>query len=197
MHLPSSATSSMLAAVLLLGFGVRAARAHGEGVLKSPHSSVAAGDSLSLLGSKFEASETYRLRLVGALRTIELRRVRADSSGAFDVRVLVPADLAPGRYRAVAVASDGDEAASLTLRVTRAGGGRTGSGAAGGGAYPGSAGESGEETRQPGAGSRSAARADEMPLERPWSGAEWAVIGLLVGGGAGLGIGLLRCARSM
>jgi len=164
-----------------------ATRLHEEAVLKSSKSTVAAGDSLPLVGSEFEPGETFKLRLQGALNEYELPSVKADSSGRFTFTVRIPSEVHPGVYRVVAIAPDGDEAAAIDLTV-----------------LPGAAGVSAASAESSAASAAAAdwreqahaeagnGRADAIPIERSRSGAEWGVIGLLVGLAGGLGISLWR-----
>ncbi|MBI4538272.1 MAG: hypothetical protein HY704_02010 [Gemmatimonadetes bacterium] len=173
---------SLIAVAALLFAAVPATGwAHGEGVLKSSGSSAAAGSSLPVQGSSFERGVHLRLVLVGALEEYALGEATADSAGAFALEVRVPREAKTGQYRLVAVAPDGDRVATLDLMVTEAG-----ADAGGPESEPASEQHAGHEEVQ------AAARADEMPMERPWSGAEWGVIGLLIGLAGGLGIALLR-----
>lgn len=169
--------SVVIAAALLLALVPRAARAHGEGVLKVPASSVAAGSPFAVQGSSFEKGMLLRLVLLGALQEYALQEVVADTAGAFSVEVTLPAEARPGQYRVVAIAPDGDQVASLDLVVTPAA-------AAAGTGDPGAQ----EEHGTHGEAAGEWARADEMPVERSWSAAEWGLIGLLIGlaGGGGL-----------
>ncbi|MFQ5889683.1 MAG: hypothetical protein ACE5JR_06480 [Gemmatimonadota bacterium] len=159
-----------------------AAPVHEEAVLESPQSSVAAGDTLALQGSDFAEEEGYKLRLVGALREYELREVKADAEGKFSLDLAMPRSVTAGQYQLVAVASDGDVVARLDITVLAS--------------RPADV----EATRsEPAAsedtehgGGAALARSDDIRIERDRSGLEWGVIGLLIGGAAGLGAGMLR-----
>ncbi len=177
-------THATLAGLLMLFFGAPALAgdAHPEAVLKSPHTSIAAGGSLELNGSDFQESEKYRLRLLGALREYDLREVQADSAGAFSIELSVPAEVAPGSYQIVAIASDGDIVARLDMTVLKAVA-----------AASGAADASHEAISQVGSES---ARSDDIRIERNWSGLEWGVIGLLIGLAGGLGLVMIRGSRS-
>ncbi len=154
--------------------------AHEKAVLESSRSSVPAGAVLPLDGRDFGASESYVLRLVGALREYELREVEADADGLFSIELAIPGSVRPGAYQVVAVAPDGDVAARLDLTVLEA------EAAEPEGAEERPAGEAAQEAMP------RVARADEMPIERSRSGLEWGVIGLLIGGAGGLGLGLIK-----
>jgi len=111
-------TTGLLAIALLAGWPAQA-RAHEEGVLKPASRTLIAGDSLALAGEKFARNATLELALVGVAGRFDLADVRTDGKGAFSSRLLVPDGTAPGTYRLVAVADDGDEAATLDVTVAR------------------------------------------------------------------------------
>ncbi|MFZ5625138.1 MAG: hypothetical protein ACOY71_12030 [Gemmatimonadota bacterium] len=108
------ATAS-IAAFLLLPAPVRA---HEEGVLKLAKRELAAGDTISLAGGKFGRRSELTLVIIGVRGRIELGKVRTDSAGAFTAQLVLPADAAEGAYRLVALAADGDEAATLDVTLT-------------------------------------------------------------------------------
>lgn len=174
--------SVVIVPALLVALLPRAAWAHGEGVLKVPVNSVAAGSPLAVQGSSFEKGFRLRLVLVGALEEYALQDVTTDTAGAFGAEVRLPGDARPGQYRLVAVAPDGDRVASVDLAVTAA--------VAAGGAKAAEAAEE-EHGAGHGEGGEVMARAGEMPVDRSWSAAEWGVIGLLIGLAGGGGIALL------
>ena len=168
--------------------------AHEEAVLETPASTVAAAGEMRLTGREFAAGEEHRLRLVGPLEEHDLGGVTPDSAGTFERSLRLPAEAGPGRYQLVAVAPDGDVAARLSLTVvsSSAAGGRDGSGS--------DTADDGREAGGAAAGARSApaerrATAEEMEIERTRSGAEWAVITLLLVASGGLGVGLVRRGR--
>lgn len=173
-----AAAAALVAFLLLLAAGGGLA-AHEEAVLDSPVSSVPAGGTLLLSGSDFGAEEEYALRLLGTLEEHELGPVRSDDEGRFELEVAIPDAVRPGSYRLVAVAPDGDVAASLDLTVLPAR--RAAEGRAGG---PGAA-------RDGGTPAPRAATDEEIRIERSRSGVEWGVIGLIVGLAGGLGLGIL------
>ncbi len=111
---------SALLALALLTVGQRRAAAHEDGVLKPATRDLTAGDSLAIAGEKFGARSRLALALVGMSGRIELGSFDTDSAGAFTSRVLIPRDAAPGSYRLVAMASDGDEVASVDMTVAAA-----------------------------------------------------------------------------
>lgn len=166
-------TATLLA---FLAFGTGEAYAHGEATLKSAVKSVAAGASLTLNGDDFEAGESSRLVLKGALKDYELGSVTAKADSTFTTDVVVPADARPGQYRIVAMGPDGDEDATLDMVVTAAG-------------ESGDTGPEGMAGMQQPAGT---ARADEITVQRNLSGMGWGLIGVVIGLAGGLGVGLLR-----
>jgi hypothetical protein len=157
------------------------ARGHEDAVLRSPASAIAAGDTLPLSGADFSPSSTYELQLLGALREYELRRIEIGPEGTFDLALPIPSDVAPGVYKLVAVAPDGDRVAGLDLTVLEPTLAATDSD-----------GEPKDDDASGQTEMREMARADEIPIERSRSGAEWGVIGLVVGLAAGFGIMLIR-----
>lgn len=154
--------------------------AHEEAVLRSTQSSVSAGASLELTGSDFTGSETYALKLLGVLDEYEVSEVAADSAGTFTYRLEVPANVSPGAYQIVAIASDGDVVARLDITVLAAS-------AEGGASAPGEHPAGGQEGNP-----SSAARHDDIRIERNRSGIEWGVIGLVIGLAGGVGLGMVR-----
>jgi len=108
----------LIAAPILASLVVTApAAAHEKGVLRPGTRELAAGDSLSISGEHFTKSATLKLLLVGPRGRTPLGDVRTDSAGSFTGRVAVPAATAPGAYRLVAVATDGDEVATVDVAV--------------------------------------------------------------------------------
>ncbi|HKJ92627.1 MAG TPA: hypothetical protein VJ957_05630 [Longimicrobiales bacterium] len=151
--------------------------AHGAAVLKSDRASIAAGGTLRLHGSEFDAGATFRLRLVGVLDTLALGSVKADTAESFVTDVVIPGTARPGSYRIEAVAPDSGVGARMDLEVTAAGEAMV---------NPAGHGEPG--TNAP------TARAGEIVVQRSFSGAGWGIIGLLVGFGGRLGLGLFAGA---
>ncbi|MFQ5679336.1 MAG: hypothetical protein ACE5HP_07740 [Gemmatimonadota bacterium] len=180
---PSPGRVPAALAILLwlgLGAGPVGAAVHDEAVLESEVSSVAGGGMLPLQGSHFEEETSYALRLVGALREYEFRKVRADAEGNFSLELAIPGEVRPGAYQVEAVAPDGDVVARLDLTVLEA------AASAAGAAEPAAAGEG------PAGRSGPMATAEEIVIERDRSGLEWGIIGLLTGLAGGLGLTLLR-----
>jgi hypothetical protein len=148
--------------------------AHPEAALKSDVTSVPAGTAWSVRGEKFAAGQKVQLALQGTLAAYKLRDVQAAGDGTFTLSLDIPAEVAPGAYRLVALADDGDAVAKLDVTVEPA-------------AAPVAMAEH-EMAAEGGA----VARADELPIQRSRSGAEWGVIGLLIGLAGGFGMSLLR-----
>jgi hypothetical protein len=162
---------------LLACFAVSAtlgAAAHPEAALKSDVTSVRAGTAWPVRGEKFAADQKVQLALQGALAAYKLREVQAAGDGTFTLSLDIPAEVRPGTYRLVALADDGDAVAKLDVTVEPA-------------AAPVAMAEH-EMAAEGGA----VARADELPIQRSRSGAEWGVIGLLIGLAGGFGLTLLR-----
>lgn len=175
-------TASLL---ILLAGGVGRAAVHEDAVLKSPQSAVAAGGLLTLEGTDFAGGETYLLKLVGALREYELREVEASPAGAFSLEIEIPETVKAGQYKLTAIAPDGDAVASLDLTILEVGpAATTGTGVATADAAERAHGGEGDQMAQ----------AADLPIERSRSGAEWGVIGLLIGLASGLGVSLIRRA---
>ncbi len=171
-------------ALLLVVVGpIALAIAHEKAVLKSPQSAVAVGGTLTLNGSDFEEGETYRLKLVGALNEYKLLQVKADMEGTFSIKVEIPRTVKSGEYKLTAIAPDGDAVARLDLTVLEA--------------SPANEAEmrhdlADEPEAGHGANSDQMARADDLPIQRSRSGAEWGVIGLVIGLAGGLGVSMIR-----
>jgi hypothetical protein len=151
--------------------------AHEEAVLRSSQTSAAAGSSIELTGSDFAGSESYQLRLLGVLNEYDAGEVAADSTGVFSHQLAVPAEVVPGAYQVVAIASDGDVVARLDITVMAA------------------ARETSENMAADhamGDQAEPAARHDDIQIERNRSGFEWGMIGLVIGLAGGIGLGMVR-----
>jgi hypothetical protein len=154
--------------------------AHPEATLKSDVTSVRAGTAWPVRGENFQADQKVQLALQGALAEYKLREAQAANDGTFILSLDIPAEMRPGGYRLVALADDGDTVANLDVTVEPA-------------ATP--VASAGHEVAAEGGvshGGGSEARADELPIQRSRSGAEWGVIGLLIGLAGGFGLTLLR-----
>lgn len=165
--------------LLVLMWPADLAGGHDEGVLTLAAPTASAGGSLSVSGEHFSAGTAYRLLLKGALREYELGRVEASAAGTFTATLDVPESAPPGSYRLVAVAPDGDEAAEVDLELE---------------AMPVTAQSSESESNQPRAAATRPS-AEDLVVERRWSGFEWFVIGALFGGGLAAGVVLSRRPR--
>ena len=156
---------------------------HGA-VLKSTQSAVAAGGILTVNGSDFDEG-TYALRLIGALVEFDLRQVTPNEEGTFALELEIPRAVRAGQYKLTAVASDGHAAASLDLTILE--GSVTNEPEAGRDLAD-------EPEAGHGATSGEMARAEDLPIERSRGGAEWGLIGLLIGLAGGLGVSMIRRA---
>ncbi|MDA1080747.1 MAG: hypothetical protein O2973_03565 [Gemmatimonadetes bacterium] len=96
------------------------AEAHDQGTLKLVSKTFRAGDSLVVLGTKFTPDDEVTLLLLGVSGRITLAKVPTDTAGGFRRVLLVPASVAPGQYRLLAEAIDGDVVAGLDVMVTAA-----------------------------------------------------------------------------
>jgi hypothetical protein len=161
---------SILTAVAAL---VMSAAVHPEAVLKSLKSAVEAGAEMDLRGEEFIGGEATTLVLRGPLSEYELQDVTPGDDGTFQIDLSIPANVRPGQYRLVALASDGDAAASLDVTILVA-------------SASADMGDHAEDAGHEEMGGMDA-RAEEMPIERSRAGIEWGVIGLLIGavGGGG------------
>lgn len=160
---------------LALGAGIVAA-VHGA-VLKSSMGSVEAGQVLPLTGVDFHAGMTVSLVLVGVFEEHALGEATANDGGDLTKEVLIPAHARPGDYQVVAYEPGGARAAALDITVLAAG--------------PASAAGQSHEVEHAEA-EPSAARAEEMMIERSMRGSAWGVIGLMIGLAGGLGTVLVR-----
>lgn len=168
--------------ILLAIVGPAASEAfgHEEGVLTLDRAEVKAGAGLEVGGRDFTPATRFRLVLQGGLREYELLEARSDSAGAFLLDLSIPDTVEPGSYRLVAIAADGDIAASVDLSVLEAA-----PAAAEGAPRP-------EEAAPADSAKRPSPSAVEIELQRSWSGVEWFVIGLALGGALAGGAVLLR-----
>ncbi len=174
-------------AVMIVAMAASQARAHEKGVITLASGMAAAGSTLQVMGEKFSSSTQLRLVLRGALSEREIGSAETDAAGGFVIELEIPAGVEPGAYRLVAVAPDGDEVASADLEVEAAPAVVPES--AGAGAQEQAAGAAGAE---PAASAMPIPSAEELAIERRWSGFEWFVIGVLVGGATVAGMFLYR-----
>lgn len=163
--------------------------AHPTGSLMVRPNHASPGDTLVVRGAKLEAGALFRIELRGALRTVSLARVHADSTGAFELRVPVASDVTPGAYAVAAVASDGDVSAQADMTM-----GAPGRGAPGGvGSMP----HTSEMADMPGMANMPMATAERMTVTVPTTGAEWTAIAIVVALSALTGLYLLRPSRDV
>jgi hypothetical protein len=167
-----------LVATLVAGLSPGRAAAHEEGVLRLADARAIAGRTLEVGGEKFSAGTPFRLVLKGALREYELTTVETDAQGKFSLDLPIPATVEPGAYRLVAVAPDGGDAAAADLEIEAASA-----------ALEDAPGEQGAH----GAAASQTPSAEELVIERRWSGIEWFVIGALFG--AALTVGIVGIRR--
>ncbi len=95
--------------------GAAAPPLHPEGVLKLSDRQLVQGRTVQIGGEKFSRNGNLDLVLVGVAGRFTVGQVAADSVGGFESSLEIPADLEVGSYRLVAIASDGDEVASLNV----------------------------------------------------------------------------------
>ena len=93
---------------------------HPEGTLKLAERQLVAGSAVPIGGEKFAEHGKLELLLVGVTGRFSLGDVTADSVGGFAESFDIPVDLELGAYRLVAIATDGDEVASLNVELLAA-----------------------------------------------------------------------------
>ena len=153
--------------------------AHEVGVIKLSAKQLLVGGALVITGEKMTKGASFRLELRGALRTFSFGRVRADTSGRFELRVVLPPDAGAGAYTVAAVAADGDVSAQADLAIS------TTTTAAGGGAMAGMPGMS----NMPG---MAHATAEHMKVPVTTTPEEWTAITIVIALAALGGFMLLR-----
>ncbi len=90
---------------------------HPEGTLKLAKRQLVAGNTVPIGGEKFAKYGELELLLVGVAGRFRVGDVTTDSVGGFAESFDIPADLDVGAYRLVAIATDGDEVASLNVEL--------------------------------------------------------------------------------
>jgi methionine-rich copper-binding protein CopC len=170
-----------LGALLVAVLSPGRAAAHEEGVLRLADARATAGRTLEVGGEKFSAGTPFRLLLKGALKEYELTTVETDAQGNFSLVLPIPATVEPGAYRLVAVAPDGDDAAAADLEIEAA---------------PAAPEEAPDEEGAHAALESQTPSAEELAIERSWSGIEWFVIGMLFGAALTAGIVGIRSGES-
>ncbi len=133
-----------------------------EAVLTLGSSTAEAGGTLRVSGVEFHSVTSYTLVLKGVLDEYEVGSAESDSEGRFTLELEIPDHVRPGAYRLVALEADGEEAASRDLTVEPA---------------PADVDVEAGEASPGDAHANPMPRADELVIERRWSGFEWFVIG--------------------
>lgn len=111
---------TLASTVTLLAATSDTLNAHDHGVLKVASRQLVPNDSVHVVGEKFARRSSLVLFLTGLHGRIRLQEVRADTGGAFAAMLHIPSDVAPGSYRLIAIASDGDEVGTLDVSVVSA-----------------------------------------------------------------------------
>ena len=93
---------------------------HEEGTLKVADRSFVPGSTVQIGGEKFSRGGKLDLVLVGVAGRFLVGEVTADSAGGFSASFEVPMDIAVGAYRLVAIATDGDEVATVNVNMLAA-----------------------------------------------------------------------------
>jgi len=177
--------SGVAAAAAIVFASVPSAFAHEEGTITLSAKQVAPGSELVIRGAKLAKGGSVRLELRGVLATVNFGRVRADTAGAFEQRVTIPADARPGQYTVAAIAADGDVSAQADLVVAAASSATATTAAPAGMAdMPGMPGMSGPHA---------SAEAMNVPVTTTPGG--WAVIVATIVLAAAAGVALVRGAR--
>lgn len=107
---------AIMVAAALLTVSVARVDAHEKGVLRLSSKTFGAGDSLQVDGDRFGHRAVLKIELVGMGGETRLAQVTADTLGRFHMTLLIPT-VAPGPYRVVAIASDGDAVSSVDVTV--------------------------------------------------------------------------------
>ena len=166
----------------------RSVFAHPVGVLSVFPKQVSAGDTIVVRGAKLGPNSSFRVELRGTLSTFSFGRIRADSTGAFQMRVPVPLTAGAGSYTVVAVAADGDVSAQADLAVSAAG-----RSIVGGAASTAAASEKAHMPGMPGmSGMHMEATAEKMQILRTTTPLEWGAIAAVILIAASAGLLLLR-----
>ncbi len=94
--------------------------AHPEGTLKLASRQLVSGSTVLIRGEMFAERGKLQLLLVSVAGRFQLGEVTADPVGGFAESFEIPANLALGTYRLVAIATDEDEVASLNVELLAA-----------------------------------------------------------------------------
>lgn len=176
----SISSTALLVALAL--FPLRSASPHGTGAIALSTKQASPGGTVTVSGKEFAPNSSTRLELRGVLASQVFGRVQTSAKGTFEQVVTIPAASKPGQYSIVAVAPDGDVAASATLMISAAP--AAGQGMQG---MPGMAGMEGMD------GPHVSAEMMDVPIPITTSG--WIVIAAIVIASAATGIWLLRSGR--
>jgi len=117
--LTASAVAALVAAAPAVAVA-NGAMAHPEGTLKLASRQLVSGSTVLIRGEMFAERGKLQLLLVSVAGRFQLGEVTADSVGGFAESLEVPANLALGAYRLVAIATDEDEVASLNVELLAA-----------------------------------------------------------------------------
>ena len=117
--LTASAVAALVAAAPAVAVA-NGAMAHPEGTLKLASRQLVSGSTVLIRGEMFAERGKLQLLLVSVAGRFQLGEVTADSVGGFAESLEVPANLALGAYRLVAIATDDDEVASLNVELLAA-----------------------------------------------------------------------------
>ena len=93
---------------------------HPEGALRVANPQFTQGSAAQIGGEKFATDGVLELFLVGVAGRFTLGKVTADSVGGFNNSFDIPIDTEVGSYRLIAVATDGDEVATVNVNVLAA-----------------------------------------------------------------------------
>ncbi len=93
---------------------------HEEGTLKVADRTFVPGSTVQIGGEKFSRGGKLDLVLIGVAGRFPVGEVTADSAGGFSASFEVPMDVEVGAYRLVAIATDGDEVATLNVNMLAA-----------------------------------------------------------------------------
>ena len=119
-HVLTASTVAALGAAAPAVAVANGAMAHPEGTLKLASRQLVSGSTVLIRGEMFAERGKLQLLLVSVAGRFQLGEVTADSVGGFAESLEVPANLALGAYRLVAIATDEDEVASLNVELLAA-----------------------------------------------------------------------------
>ena len=119
-HALTASTVAALVAAVPAAAIASDAIAHPEGTLKLASRQLVSGSTVLIRGEMFAERGKLQLLLVSVAGRFQLGDVTADSVGGFAESLEIPANLALGTYRLVAIATDEDEVASLNVELLAA-----------------------------------------------------------------------------